>query len=189
MKTTKLLLLAMIVMISGGLYAQDYKADVKKTEIKWEGKKVTGKHDGFIKLKSGMLQMKDGNITGGRFAIDMTTITNTDLEDPGTNKKLVDHLKSDDFFGVEKYPTAQFIITKAEPFEKYKAEIEGNITIKETTHPITFNVMKAHNAYVATIVIDRSKFNVRYGSGSFFDNLGDKMIYDDFTLNVKLYLE
>lgn len=189
MKTIKLLSISLVVMISGGLYAQDYKADVKKTEIKWEGKKVTGKHDGFIKLKSGMLQMKDGNITGGRFTIDMTTITNTDLENPSTNKKLVDHLKSDDFFGVEKYPTAQFIITKAEPFENYRAEITGDITIKGITHPITFNVMQAPNSYIATIVIDRSKFNVRYGSGSFFDNLGDNLIYDDFTLNVKLYLE
>lgn len=189
MKTLKILLLSLIVMLSGGLSAQDYKADVKKTEIMWNGKKVTGEHDGFIKLKSGNLQLKDGNIVKGTFIIDMTTITNTDIENPETNKKLVGHLKSDDFFGVEKFPAAKLEIIKAKPFENYQAEVEGNITIKEKTQPIKFVVKQANKSYVATLVIDRSKFDVRYGSGSFFDNLGDKLIYDDFTVNVRLFLE
>ena len=108
------------------------------------------------------------------------------MEDQEYNQKLVGHLKSDDFFGVEKFPTAKLQITNAKPFEKYQAEVEANITIKGITQPITFTVKQANKSYVATIVIDRSKFDVKYGSGSFFEGLGDKMIYDDIVLKVKL---
>lgn len=189
MKTIKIFLIAAFVMLGGLLYAQDFKVNTNKTEIKWTGKKVTGGHHGFIKLKEGVLKLKDGNITGGNFIIDMNTITCEDLEDPATNKKLVNHLKSDDFFGVEKYPTAMLEIINATPFEKYSSEVEAKITIKGKTETIKFDVNMVRDMYIATIVIDRSKFDVKFRSGSFFDNLGDKLIYDDFTLNVKLYLE
>ena len=106
-------------------------------------------------------------------------------------QKLNGHLKSDDFFGVEKYPTASFKITKVEANGtngKYK--VTGDITIKETTKSISFDTQLVTEGdkviAVSDITIDRSEFDVRYGSGSFFDNLGDKTIYDDFTLQVKL---
>ncbi len=189
MNTIRILIITISIFASGVLNAQDYKANINKTEIKWIGKKITGEHNGFIKLKSGELKLKDGNIIGGSFTVDMNTITNVDQTDPEYNKKLVNHLKSDDFFGVEKFPTAKLVITKAKAFENYQTEVEGEITIKGITQPVTFIVKQAHNSYVTTLIIDRSKFDVRYGSGSFFDNLGDNLIYDDFTLNVKLYLE
>ena len=189
MKTIKIFIIALSVLASGVLYAQDIKVNAKKSEIKWTGKKVTGEHTGFIKVKEGNLSFKEGNISNGSFIIDMNSITNTDMEDKEYNQKLVGHLKSDDFFGVEKFPTAKLHITNAKSFEKYQAEVEATITIKGITQPITFTVKQANKSYVATIVIDRSKFDVKYGSGSFFDNLGDNLIYDDFTLYVKLVVQ
>ena len=160
------------------------KKDVKESSINWLGKKVTGKHHGTVFLKEGYLELDGDNIVGGQFLIDMSSITVTDLEG-GMKEKLEGHLKSDDFFGVEAHPTASLVITDASKSgNTYK--VNGNITIKGTTQPISFDLTKEGNTATTTVIIDRSKFNVRYGSGSFFDNLGDKTIYDDFQLDVTL---
>ena len=136
--------------------------------------------------------LEDGTLVGGNFTIDMNTLTNTDLE--GENKgKLEGHLKSDDFFGVATYPTAKLDITNVEAQGGNKYEITGDLTIKEKTHEVTFpaTVTTQGNQVTAdaSITIDRSKYDVRYGSGSFFDNLGDKTIYDEFHLQVSLVAE
>ena len=160
------------------------KVNVKSSTITWVGKKVTGKHTGTINLKDGFFEMEGDAITGGTFVIDMSSIACTDLE--GESKgQLEGHLKSDDFFGVEKFPTAKLVITKAVK-EGNTYKVTGDLTIKETTEPVTFELEKAGNTLTTTLTIDRSKYNVRYGSGSFFDNLGDKTIYDDFTLDINL---
>jgi len=99
---------------------------------------------------------------------------------------LVGHLKSDDFFGVEKYPTARFTVSQSSEFNNGKATLTGNITIKGKTEPITFEVLRTGKEYTASLGIDRSKFNVRYGSDSFFDNLGDNAIDNIFTLEIRL---
>jgi len=169
---------------------ESYQADISKSEVAWLGKKVTGQHNGFIDLKSANLEIKNGKLVGGSFEIDMNTITNEDLKDETYNKKLVGHLKSDDFFGVEKYPTSKFVIksVKHEGGDQYG--IKGDISIKGKTESIEFpaNVKVNDDELVAKakIVIDRSKFDVRYGSSSFFDNLGDKMIYDEFELDITI---
>ncbi len=119
----------------------------------------------------------------------MTTITCTDIEDGEYNQKLVGHLKSDDFFGVEKFPTAEFVVKKSTKFKNGKASITGDITIKGKTESLTFEVDNDGSNYKAKIDIDRSKFDVRYGSNSFFDNLGDKVIDDIFTLNIQLVID
>ena len=167
-----------------------YKISELDSSVIWNGKKVTGEHSGTVQLKSGNLQIEKGDLQGGEFVISMNTITSTDLEGEYL-QKLNGHLKSDDFFGVEKFPTATFRITKVVPngvSGKYK--VTGNLTIKETTKPITFDTQLVTEGgkitAVSEITIDRSEFDVRYGSGSFFDNLGDKTIYDDFYLKVKL---
>ena len=110
----------------------------------------------------------------------MNTITCTDLKDDGYNQKLVGHLKSDDFFGVDKYPTANFKVTKSTSFKNGKATLTGNLTIKGITQKISFEVTKIKNVFTANLDIDRSKYNVRYGSNSFFDSLGDAAIDDIF---------
>ena len=159
------------------------KVDTSKSSIKWKGEKVTGTHYGTLKFQEGWLEMNDNGISGGEFVVDMTTIEVTDLK--GESKgKLEGHLKSDDFFGVKNYPTATLKITSATKADNGFA-VKGNITIKKNTEPISFNLMdNGDGTHSAKLVIDRSKFDVRYGSGSFFDNLGDKTIYDDFELDV-----
>ncbi len=163
---------------------------VAESNIVWNGYKVTGSHTGNIQLKSGELEFDGDQLTGGSFVIDMTSITNTDLEG-AWNQKLVGHLKSDDFFGVEKYPTATFeitqVVSRGKPGE-YK--IVGDLTIKGIKKEIKFQAdvedMGDKAKAVAEVVVDRSEYNVRYGSGSFFDNLGDKTIYDEFDLQISL---
>ncbi len=129
--------------------------------------------------------MEDDKIVGGEFTMDMSTITVTDLsgEDKG---KLEGHLKSEDFFGIEKHPTAKLVINSAAAKGNGKYGIVGDLTIKNETHPITFDLEMNEDTATAQLTIDRSKYNVRYGSGSFFDNLGDKTIYDNFELDVNL---
>ena len=169
--------------------AKDYNVSTTESTVEWVGKKVTGQHNGTITLKNGTLAMEDGKLTGGSFTIDMTTITDTDLSG-GSKEKLEGHLKSDDFFGVEKYPTSTFVITRAVPQGPGKYKVIGNITIKGKTEQIQFpaTVEEKDGKIMASanITIDRSKFDVRFGSGSFFDNLGDKTIYDNFDLTVNL---
>lgn len=189
MKTVKLLFVAVAVTFGLGVQAKTAKVNTAKSEITWLGKKVTGEHSGKISLKSGELDTDDKAINGGQFVVDMNSITCTDLTDPEWNGKLVGHLKNDDFFGVEKFPVAKLVITKKAVFNGNKATVTGNLTIKEKTNPVTFEVTKNGNSYKAEITVDRSKYDVRYGSKSFFDNLGDKTIYDEFYLTVNLVVE
>lgn len=164
--------------------------DTAKSSVTWKGYKVTGEHTGNVNLKNGKLTFDNGILTGGSFEINMNTITCTDLQGEWADK-LVGHLKSDDFFGVEAHPTSKFVITKVisrgKPGE-YK--VTGQVTIKGKTKEIKFDTMvkEAGTNYIAesAIKIDRTDFDVRYGSGSFFDSLGDKTIYDEFDLNVKI---
>jgi polyisoprenoid-binding protein YceI len=186
MKKIKSILALVMILATTGLFAQNLKVDTEKSTLAWHGEKVTGEHDGMIELKEGWLSWNNDKLTDGKFIIDMRSITNNDLEDAEYNAKLVNHLKSDDFFGVEKFPTANLEIKSSDKFESNKAKVKAHLTIKDITHPIEFEVQKDGNWFMAEIVVDRSKYDVRYGSGSFFDNLGDKMIYDDFTLTVKI---
>ena len=162
---------------------EDGKKEVKveSSSVTWKGYKVTGSHMGNIALKEGSLEFKDGNLVGGEFTIDMTTVENTDME--GEYKaKLEGHLKSDDFFGVATYPTAKLVFNKVKSTGKNSYEVTGDLTIKNKTNPVTFDISIYGNKATANVKIDRTKFDVRYGSTSFFDNLQDKAIYDEFDL-------
>ena len=185
----KAFIISTLIAFTGISEAEKVKVDTEASAVKWVGKKVTGQHSGSIGLKGGRLEMEDGQLTGGLFTIDMTSINCEDLS--GDSKgNLEGHLKSDDFFGVETFPTATFVITRAVPQGPGKYKVVGNMTIKNTTEEIQFpaTLEEKDGTYVATadLTIDRSKFDIRYGSGSFFDNLGDKTIYDDFELSVSL---
>ena len=159
------------------------KKEIKKenSKIVWKGYKVTGSHDGTIALKSGSLNFSEGILTGGELTIDMTSITVTDLE--GEYKgKLEGHLKSDDFFGVEKNPTSTLAFTNVKSTGKNSYSVTGDLTIKGITKSITFDLSVYGNKATAALKIDRAKFDVKYGSTSFFDGLKDKAIYDEFDL-------
>jgi polyisoprenoid-binding protein YceI len=187
----KLLLLPILaILVMAAQVANTYNVDVNSSTIVWTGYKVTGKHTGTVKVKNGNLTWDAGKLTGGSFEIDMNSITDTDLEGEYAGK-LVGHLKSDDFFGVAKYPTSKFVITKAIPQDtKGNYKIVGNLTIKEKTNEVKFlAVVSESNGTInasGKITVDRSEYDVRFGSGSFFDGLGDKTIYDEFDLQVSL---
>lgn len=154
---------------------------VETSSVTWKGYKVTGSHMGSIALKEGSLEFKDDKLVGGEFTIDMTSVENTDME--GEYKtKLEGHLKSDDFFGVQTYPTAKLVFNKVKSTGKNSYEVTGDLTIKGKTNPVTFDMSIYGNKATANLKIDRTKFDVRYGSTSFFDNLQDKAIYDEFDL-------
>ncbi len=186
MKSKNFLLLIAMILSGNVLFAQSLEVNTDMSSIEWQGKKITGKHDGNIQLESGSFELDNEQIVAGNFVMDMTSITNSDLKDEGTNQKLVGHLKSDDFFGVETFPTASFKVVKSTKFSNGKATLTGNITIKEKTETIAFEVLRSGNTYTADVEIDRSKFDVRFGSKSFFNNLGDQAINDIFTLKITL---
>ncbi len=189
MKKIILLFAASALMVATSTHAQTYQVNSDNTIVKWHGEKVTGEHNGKIQLKEGSFTVKDNKITAGNFVIDMSTITNEDIEDKEYREKLIGHFKSDDFFGVAKYPTAKLKITGSTAFINDVATVSGNLTIKESTHPVEFEVSRDESTYSAELTIDRSKYDVRYGSKSFFDGLGDKMIYDDFDLNISVAVD
>jgi len=163
------------------------KKEIKtdKSSVTWKGYKVTGTHEGEISIKSGYLNFNEGKLTGGEFTIDMTSIVNTDME--GEYKgKLEGHLKSDDFFGVEKFPTANLVFKKVKSTGNNVYEVSGDLTIKDQTQPVTFKISINGNKATADLKIDRTKFGVKYRSTSFFDDLKDKAIYDEFDLSSNL---
>lgn len=181
-----LLLLALMVVTTSAFATNGpKKVDIKSSSVKWHAAKITGEHEGYVNLKDGALEFDNGVLVGGHFTVDMTSITCTDLE--GEYKgKLEGHLKSDDFFGVETYPNAKFKVTKAKKTTGNTYSVTGDLTIKGKTHPITFDADVTDNSASATLKVDRTKYDVRYGSGKFFDNLGDKTIYDEFDLTINL---
>lgn len=184
MKKLVVVLIAVLFTFSG--MAQKVNFNAQKSQLKWTGKKVTGEHWGYIQLKSGEIELKDGRINSGTFIINMATLTCEDLEPGEWHDKLVGHLKSEDFFNVANYKEAILEITNSTPFKNDKAKVNGKLTIKGITHPISFDAVKTDNGYAAKVVVDRTKYDIKYGSGKFFEGLGDKMIYDEFTLDVTI---
>lgn len=181
------ILLSIVLFASIQSFSQKVNIDPVKSKIAWQGKKIVGgSHNGEIKLKNGTLEVKNDQIVKGTFVVDMNTISNLDLEDKDYNAKLVGHLKSDDFFGVEQYPTATFNVKKSTKFVNNKATVTGDITIKGKTKEVTAVVTRSNNNFNTKLEIDRSQFDVRYGSNSFFDNLGDKAIDNIFVLDINL---
>lgn len=186
------LILALAIVFGATASAADpiegEKKEVKTEESKvtWKAYKVTGSHTGTVDLKSGSLLFEDNKLTGGEFEVDMTSLVSTDLEGTDSKPKLEGHLKSDDFFGVEKHPTSTLVFTEVKSSGKNSYEVTGDLTIKGITKPVTFDVSIYGSKATATLKVDRAEYDVRYGSGSFFDNLGDKTIYDEFDLVVDL---
>lgn len=161
------------------------KVIVKESSINWTGKKVLGQHNGTIDLVSGSLEMEDGKLIGGNFVVDMTSITVSDLKAGEGKEKLEGHLNSADFFDTTNHNEATFVITEvAQSGTGYS--VVGDLTIKGTTASIKVNMVVSDNTASTTFSVDRTKYGVRYGSASFFDNLKDNAISDNFELAVNL---
>ncbi|MBE9598523.1 YceI family protein [Pedobacter sp. MC2016-24] len=189
LKFNTILLLVAVVGLSAFTNSKKpitYTVDAAKSSITWIGKKVTGSHNGTISLKSGSLDVDGKNVTGGTFVIDMTSIKDAD-----GSAKLEGHLKADDFFGSTKFPTSTFVITKVTG-KGADVNVAGNLTIKGITKPLSFPATLAFNAdgtvsaLAGKITVDRTKYDIKYGSKSFFDSIGDKAIDDNFEIGVKL---
>ncbi len=167
-----------------------FQVDGKESKLNWTGKKVTGQHEGTINIADGKLEVESNVLKGGSFSLDTRSIVVTDIKDAGGNAKLLGHLKSEDFFAVEKFPSATFVTTSVTSKGGGNYEVTGNLTIKGITNPVTFpaTVTVAGNKLTAkaAIKVDRTKYNIKYGSKSFFEGIGDKAIYDDFDLDVTL---
>lgn len=189
----KTVLIALTLLITGTMAeAQNtLQLNVEKSSIKWTGKKVLGKHYGTISFQSGSLIQSGQSYTGGEFVVDMNSITCDDLTDAGTNAQLVGHLKSDDFFGVANHPTSKLVIKSGTAKGNNQYEFSGELTIKENTNPVKVEAVLVSEeggvVFTGKLIVNRAKYNVRYGSGSFFQNLGDNMIYDEFELEFKVF--
>lgn len=171
--------------VAGPIDGDKKQVNTETSTVTWKAYKVTGSHTGTIGLKAGTLEFDGDKLTGGEFTVDMTTINTTDLTG-GSKKKLDGHLNSDDFFATASNPTATLVFTTVKSSGKNAYEVTGNLSIKGITKPVTFDVSIYGSKATATLKVDRAAYNVKYGSGSFFDNLGDKTIYDEFDLVVDL---
>jgi polyisoprenoid-binding protein YceI len=186
MKNLKTIAIALLVAFGTTVAnGQNKKVNAEKSTITWLGKKVTGEHSGTVNLKEGILIFQKGKVTGGNFTVDMTSLTSTDLSGDWKDK-LNGHLKSEDFFGTEKNPTATLKFTRIAAKSNGIYTVTGDLTIKGITNPVTFDLTTKANTASASLKINRTKYGIKYGSGSFFDNLGDKTINDDFDLTVNL---
>ena len=162
-----------------------FKVDIENSAVHWKGYKPTGSHNGTIKLIEGDIKIKDGKIEGGSFTVDMSTIKDAD-----GSEKLVGHLKSPDFFDIKEYTTSKFKITNSE-LKEGKILITGDMTIKGITKQIVFEATLTQSEDAITLEseafqINRTDFNIKYKSKSFFNNLKEKFINDEFDLKIKI---
>jgi polyisoprenoid-binding protein YceI len=186
MRQLKSIALALVVAL-GTLSASAQttkKVDVAKSKIGWIGKKFTGQHEGTITLKEGALVFKGKKLAGGNFTVDMATINTTDLEGKG-KASLDGHLKADDFFGVEKFPTSKLVFKTIAAKSINTYTVTADLTIKEITNPITFDIVVNKNVATTKLMVDRTKYDIKYASVG-FGAVADKAISDEFELNVNL---
>ncbi|MEO0040925.1 MAG: hypothetical protein RL329_373 [Bacteroidota bacterium] len=166
-----------------------FKVDVAKSTFKWTGKKVTGSHWGNVKISDGVINAEKGAVKNGNFTLDMNSLDVKDIPADKGAGKLAGHLKADDFFATEKYPTAKLVL-KSVTSDGGSATCVADLTIRDVTNEISFPAIIgiADNQLTATadFKVDRTKWGIKYGSGNFFKELGDKAIYDDFEVSVNI---
>ena len=190
MKKIALTFSTIVLLMLVGNAQERYTVNTVISSLEWIGKKVTGQHQGVIDLKKGSYLFENGLITSGELIINMQSIKITDIEDKEQNDKLKNHLVSSDFFSVEKQPTAQLTIVKSQKIDETRLKVTADLTIKGITKRIEFEVTLLIEGKkmvaIGEVDIDRTQFDIRYGSGSFIDNLGDKAIKDLFTIKFKV---
>ncbi len=186
MKNLKTLAIAILAFTTTSLVAQTKTINTAKSQVKWIGEKVTGQHDGNVELSSGMLILDKQKVVGGTFTIAMNTITVTDITEDQGKGKLEEHLKAEDFFNTAKFKDAKLVFKTVAPKANQIYSVTADLTIKGITNPVTFDLKANSTTASTTFKIDRTKYDIKYKSGNFFENLGDKAIYDDFTISVNL---
>lgn len=185
MKNLKSIALAFVAFATLTVSAQTKKIDASKSTIEWVGKKVTGQHNGTVNFKDGAVVLKGNKLAGGSFTVDMTSLTATDLSGEYQGK-LNGHLKADDFFGTDKFPTATLVFKKIGTKSTNVYNVTADLTIKGITQPVTFDITLNGNTATTSFNVDRTKYGIKFKSANYFENLGDKAIYDEFELKVAL---
>lgn len=185
MRNLKAIVLALLVVFGMTVSAQTKKVDVSKSTIQWLAKKVGGQHSGTVNLKNGTLVFKGNKLAGGSFTVDMTSVTATDLTGEYLDK-LNGHLKSEDFFNTGKFPAATLVFKKITAKAKGTYVVTAYLTIKGITKPVTFDLATTANSATTKFMVDRTQFDIKYGSKSFFESIGDKAIDNDFELKVSV---
>jgi len=176
------------------LESGNYELKLDSSRLDWECGWLGGmSHNGDIKFKNGKIEIKNNNSVFGKFVVDMNKIDCFDLSG-GAKSKLISHLKSDDFFGANDFPTATLEFNSSNRYNDDGGQIfNGNLTIKGITNEVEFSAKLVRQTpllhAVGKLVFDRSKYNVRFRSGSFFDDLGDKLILDDIEVDINLIAE
>jgi len=171
-------------------HTNNYSVDIKKSNLKWTGSKITGSnHFGNISLSEGQIKIDHGKLVNAKFVVNMNTITCTDIKKEKKAQYLVDHLKNEDFFDVKNHENSRLNLIKAEKNDNgYKVLAE--LVIKGITKPVEFDLnMEKRDGTIlfsGKLIFDRTKYDIRYGSGSFFDDLGDKAINDDVELEFRI---
>jgi len=184
---TKLKTIAIALLVTfGTVNAQTKKVDAAKSSINWLAKKVTGQHEGNVNLKEGNLIFKGKKVVGGNFTVDMTSMTTTDLKAGQGKEKLDGHLKSEDFFGIEKFPTATLVFKSIGEKSAGVYSVTADLTIKGITDSVNFDLTTSANTATTKLSVDRTKFGIKYGSKSLVDTIADKAIDDEFELTVAL---
>lgn len=186
MKKLKKITLLALVVLGTSVSGQNKKINIEKSSVKWVGTKFTGsEHSGTIKFQEGTLIFKGKEVAGGNFVVNMNSLIVTDLT--GESKENLEvHLKADDFFGTEKFKTATLKFTKIGKKGNGNYNVSADLSIKGVTKPVTFELNVNDNSAGAKLMVDRSKYNIKYGSKSFFQDIGDKAINDEFELNISL---
>ena len=165
------------------------RVNTENSTVKWKGSKISSSHEGTVNILKGNLNIDHGTLVAGQFSIDMQSLATTDMSEE-YNKKLDGHLKNEDFFNVSEFPTASITITNAVRGSGNYYKIIANLTIKGITHPISFAADVSINGknFLATakIKIDRTKWDIKYNSGNYFKDLGDKLILDEIEFDIFL---
>ena len=186
MKNAFIILIMLVVLPS-----MTFEISQDKSIIKWKGSKSTGSyHDGNILIENGTINIDENAILNGEIIIDMNSITCIDIEDENSNQYLVEHLKNEDFFSVPTFPIASLKLINVKKKKNDEYLITADLTIKDQTHPIDFiaNIKINKDAAIAIgkINIDRSKYNIKYKSKTWYPDLGDRFINDIFELYFNL---
>ena len=178
--------LMVLMYLSVSVSAAEYVVDKAISKVNWEARKVTGKHNGYILVENGSVMVTDNIISGGTVVINMKSIADVDITDAGMKEKLMGHLASDDFFSVAKFPESTLVIKQVTPVKANEFHFVADLTIKGVTKPVEFNAkVSLYGDKLSAdgiISVNRTHYGIKYGSGSFFKGLGDKMINDEFTI-------
>ena len=163
--------------------------NTQSSTVKWKGSKISESHEGTVNIKKGVLIISEGLLVGGEFVFDMNSISTTDMSEK-YNQKLDNHLKNEDFFNVELYPTASIVIKRAMKYKDNLYNLVGELTIKDITRPIKFQANVDINGLnfsaQSKIKIDRTKWDITYKSGNYIKDLGDKAILDEIEFDIFL---